>query len=491
MKKYVLLLSMTLGIGLSPSCQSPVKEKKPYNVLFIAIDDLRPELNCYGAKHIISPNLDRLASQGRLFNNHFVQVPTCGASRHALLTGKRPITEAHLSNQALRTLLPKTESADAYETFAHVFRRNGYRTVSLGKIGHYVDGKIYEYNGEGEGEWEMPFSWDEQWGPIGKWGTAWNSFFAYSDGSNRNMKRGHYPAFEFEGEKDTDLPDGLTAEKAIEKLNELKDAPFFLGVGFFKPHLPFTAPKKYWDMYDSVEIALSPNPESPLEINESSLHGSGEMFGNYAHEEKGGKGVRISDEYAEKLRRSYFAAVSYADAQVGKVLNELERLGLAENTIVVVWGDHGWHLGDQTIWGKHTTFDRALKSTMMIRTPEMAYPGEATDAIVETVDLYPTLLDYADLEGPKDLDGTSLRPLLENPELPGKGYALSYWRQRISLRVPDFRLTTYMNDFEPKHELFDHRNDPLETVNVVGDFPEIWREFSPRLDEEVAGWGSK
>ena len=279
----------------------------------------------------------------------------------------------------------------------------------------------------------MPFSWDERLMPYAKWGTAWNSFFGYSDGTNRNMDRGAYPPYEQADVPDEALPDGLIAEEAIEKLRELKDERFLLAVGFFKPHLPFTAPAKYWDLYDREQIGLSPIPVAPEGVNPHGLHASNEMFGNYKHAERGGAGVRVSDDHARLLRHAYFAAVSYVDAQVGKVLDELERLGLAENTIVVAWGDHGWHLGDQTIWGKHTTYERALRSVLIFRTPGMPQPGKATDGLVETLDLYPTLTDLCDLQAPADLTGTSLRPLLNDPSHSGKDGALSYWRGRKTL----------------------------------------------------------
>ena len=326
-KLLLLLLPLVYGLGILYKLQAQLPDTTtPYNVLFIAIDDLRPQLGCYGQSIMHTPHLDKLAEKGRLFNRHYVQVPTCGASRYALLTGRRPYLPAHLSNQAFRDLTSRTESEQP-ESFAHVFRRNGYKTASLGKISHYPDGKLFTYEGEGEGEWEMPFSWDKIWGPVGKWGTSWNAFFGYSNGENRNMQRGHYPAFERAAVPDTALPDGLTAEAAIQQLREWKDEPFLISVGFFKPHLPFTAPDRYWQLYDDLEIPLSPNPDAPMYVHPQSLNRNGEMFGNYKHEHKGGPGVRLPDDYARTLRQAYFAAVSYVDAQVGKVLDELEKLG--------------------------------------------------------------------------------------------------------------------------------------------------------------------
>ena len=481
MLTLVLAVLLVAGFGCSsqPAGGEP-EASTPYNVLFIAIDDLRPELGAYGNSHMVTPNLDRFASTARLFERHYVQAPTCGASRYALMTGERPSSKDQLQNDAFRLLLPRAER-ERPESFAHLFRRNGYRTVSIGKISHYVDGRIYGYDGSGDGKFEMPFSWDERLMPYEKWGTAWNSFFAYSDGTNRNMDRGAYPPYEKADVEDEALPDGLIAETAVQKLRELKDSRFLLAVGFFKPHLPFTAPAKYWDLYDPHEIDISPNPEAPAGVSDAGLHESNEMFGSYRHKERGGAGLRISDGHARTLRHAYYASVSYVDAQVGKVLEELELLGLADRTIVVVWGDHGWHLGDHTIWGKHTTFERTLRSVLIVRTPGMPDPGTATDGLVETLDLYPTLADLCGLPAPSGLTGSSLAPLLEDPARPGKNGAFGYWRNRSTLRTDRYRITKYSGDEDPAVELFDHQKDPLETVNVAAEQPEMVEKLLVQL----------
>ncbi len=471
---YIFLLAMTLGLS---SCRLQAPHAPP-NILFISADDLRPELGAYGASQMQNHNLDGLAAEGRRFTNHFVQVPTCGASRYALLTGTRPHLPEHLDNQALVNLLPQREQ-ETPESFAHVFKRNGYYTASIGKIGHMPDGRRYTYEGEGDGALEMPFSWTEVWGPTDKWQSGWNAFFGYADGSNRNMERSHYPAFEAAAVADTAYPDGLIAEKAVETLHRVQHQPFLLAVGFFKPHLPFTAPQKYWDLYDASALSVSPNPDAPLDVAAQSLHDSGEMFGNYAHEIKGGAGIRLEDAYAKKLRHAYFASVSYVDAQIGKVLDALDELNLRERTIIVVWGDHGWHLGDHTIWGKHTTFDRALRSTLIIQTPDMPHRGIPADGIVETLDLYPTLLDLAGFEPGVDLTGESLRPLLDNPTHPGKDGALGYWHNRRTLRTTRYRFTQYENG---QVELFDHASDPLETQNIADQHPELVTQLRLQLD---------
>lgn len=444
-------------------------DKKPPNILFIAIDDLRPQLNAYGEKYMYTPHLDELAGEGQLFRNHYVQVPTCGASRYNLLMGLYPQSTSQLSNQVIRDQLDTMKQL-GHSPLPQVFKENGYYTACLGKISHYVDGKIYTYGGEGDGRLEMPDSWDTVWGPTAKWGTAWNAFFAYADGSNRNTKQKQVAPTEFVAESDNDLPDGLIAQRAVEELQKLKDqkSPFFLSVGFFKPHLPFVAPKKYWDLYENKDLPISPNPNIPDNGCSQAIHNSGELFGNYQIQpEQGGAGVQLSEEYAMELRRSYFAAVSYVDAQVGRVLAALKKTGLDKNTIVVVWGDHGWHLGEHTIWGKHSLFDRSLRSTLIVKTPDLKKTGIINDAIVETVDLYPTLLDLSNLSSKNQLDGVSLKKILKNPKKQKSQFAVSFWRSGYSIRSSRYRLTQYKQANTNFIELYDHTIDPNESKNIA------------------------
>ena len=467
--KNFLLSTLLFTFFACSQSKSLVQKNEQPNILFIAIDDLRPQLNCYGETYMHTPNLDQLAGEGRLFNNHYVQVPTCGASRYSMLLGQYPQYKKYLSNNVFRDDLAEDEQA-GFVPLPKVFKNEGYYTAALGKVSHYVDGKIYTYDGKGDGRPEMPESWDYEWGPIGQWGTAWNAFFAYANGKNRNDLKRQVGATEFIAEKDEDLPDGLIAAKAMTELNKLKnqEQPFFLAVGFFKPHLPFVAPKKYWELYNDIEIPLSPNPEMPENVFPNAVQSSGEMFGNYRQQpEKGGRGIRVSDEYAKHLRRSYAAAVSYTDAQVGKLLATLKATGLDKNTIVVIWGDHGWHLGDHTVWGKHTLFERALRSAFIIKTPKMPNAGKANDAIVESVDIYPTLLALANIQAPNTYAGESLVPLLKNPNNSLEKPALSFWRNGYSMRTAKYRLTKYKEGTTIHTSLYDHTKDKYEINNVA------------------------
>lgn len=470
---YFLLLSL-----LATACQinssqegSSAMPEHP-NVLFIAIDDLRPELGVYGNDVVKSPNLDRLAASGFLFNRHYVTVPTCGASRYSLITGMHPLTRNHIRNSAIADYLSEKPETERPESFVHHLKRNGYYTVGIGKIAHSADGLVYGYLEEPSDVQEMPHSWNEFLFNAGAWGNGWNAFFGYAGGKDRNHLDKQVKPYEAAPVDDEGYPDGLTANLALEQLKKLKerDQPFFLGVGFFKPHLPFNAPKKYWDLYDEADIPVSPTPDIPENVNLASLHGSGE-FNQYAlGEEKAGLDHSVSDAYARKLRHGYYAAISYIDAQVGKLMEELEKQGLADNTIVVVWGDHGWHLGDQRVWGKHTIFERAVRSTFMVKLPGKQYKPQTFDQIVSTVDIYPTLVELCGLEMPHQTDGHSLTALWEpESDTEWRNTAYSYFRNGISLRTEQYRLTRYFREAEPTVELYDHQSDPYETKNIAAE----------------------
>lgn len=443
------------------------------NIVFIAVDDLRTELRCYGHDYVQSPNLDRLASQGVLFRRHYAQVPTCGASRYALLTGRSPAHSHALSNTALYRGASRlsSEASDAAQTFPELFRRSGYRTVLIGKISHTPDGKVYDYRGRGKGRDELPNAWDELATPYGPWRRGWGSFFAYAGGAHREDGAGHRALMEFVAEKDTDLPDGLMAKRAVAKLAELKarQQPFLLGLGFFKPHLPFVATRADWAAFADVEI---PPPPHPGRIASPYWHKSGEFYG-YRVPWKKTRPLARKDQIA--ARRAYLACVRYVDRQVGKVLTAIDELGLRESTIVIVWGDHGWHLGDSAMWGKHSPFERALRSTCILRAPGVAKPGQVCDALVETIDLYPTLVDLCKPSFTKTrypLDGRSLRPLLVGDVDAVHEAALSYWRKAVSVCTLDYRLLV-IGAKRADIELYDLRAslDPVD--NLAADEPEL------------------
>lgn len=482
------LLFFLLSCCYLPNSYGQQKSSRP-NVLFIAVDDLRPDLGCYGNDLIHSPNLDRLASRAIVFRNQFVTVPTCGPSRFSLLTGRLPRSQQDLSNAIFEIRRKDSTDAGSPESMVEQFRRNGYYTVGIGKISHSPDGYIYGYTEPKGDELELPASWDEMLLEAGKWGTGWNAFFGYADGSNRNDRKKQVKPYEKGAVNDLGYPDGLTASLAIEKLQELarKKQPFFLGVGFFKPHLPFNAPQKYWDMYDEASIPLTPSPGIPENVHIASLHESAEFNQYQLGEERASLSQPLTDEYARKLKHAYFASVSYVDAQIGRLLDRLHELGLDKNTIIVVWGDHGWHLGDDRVWGKHTIFEWALRSPLIIKTPG-GETGAACDQIISSIDIYPTLMELSGLKPPAGTDGRSFARLLEKPRSKTwDNVAYSYFRRGITMRTPRYRLSRYFRKEEPVIELYDHRRDPYENYNIAAEHPELVQKLLPLLEKGNTG----
>ena len=488
MLKYFSIIIVILVLGACTQQKSGEQESLHPNVLFICVDDLRPDLGCYGNRVVHSPNLDKLAESGAVFMHHYAQVPTCGASRYSMLTGMLPVSSGYLSNEACRKYIAEQVRDEGPETFIHHLKNSGYHTVGIGKISHYADGLLYGYTDSVGTERELPQSWDELLFDPAKWGTGWNAFFGYANGENRQSMNRQVKPYENADVDDRGYVDGYTAEIAVNKLKELaqRKEPFFMGVGFFKPHLPFTAPKKYWDLYTEEEISLAPFDSIPENINTASLHNSGEFNGYQLGDEHPSIEAPVSDEYARKLRHAYYACISYTDAQIGKLLDELEKQGLTENTIVVVWGDHGWHLGDQRVWGKHTLFERALKSAFIVRAPGKT-TGENIQQVVSSIDIYPTLIELCGVAMPHHTDGKSLVPLLQNPEEEWQEAAYGYFRKGISVRTKNYRLTQYFRNEQPVIELYDHKTDPNETRNIAAGHPEIVEQLMPLLKEGDTG----
>jgi len=486
---YKFLFATFLLFGFSTEPTPPIKEKKRPNILFIAVDDLRTELGAYGNPLVKSPNMDALASSGSIFTHHYVQVPTCGASRHALLTGMRPSKPIHLNNRAIELEISGQPEKSVPETFIHRFRNEGYHTVGIGKISHSADGLVYGYEEEPSNIRELPHSWDELLFDPGKWKNGWNAFFGYANGENRQSLKKQVKPYEAGEVDDEGYPDGLTTQLAISKLKELKnnEKPFFMGVGFFKPHLPFNAPKKYWDLYNRDSIAVSQNGDIPENINVASLHNNGE-FNQYAlGDEMATLDQPVSDAYAKKLRHGYMASISYIDTQIGKLLDELKTLGLDENTIIVIWGDHGWHLGDQRIWGKHTLFENALKSTLIVKSPQIVKQKQKIERIVESVDIYPSLLELCAISLEHSVDGQSFVPLLKSETSQKEKLAYGYFKTGITLRTPEYRLTKYYRKEQPIVELYDHSGNLKEKRNIAKERPDIINRLMPLLENGNRG----
>ena len=418
------------------------------NVLFIAVDDLRPELACYGRSHIHSPNIDRLAKSGVLFERSYCMVPTCGASRSSLMTGIRPSRHRFVTYSTWAE-----KDAPGITTLNTQFKKNGYYTVSLGKVFHHPPD-----NAEG---WSEP-----AWRPTG---VPWYRRPENQELHKKRQKQGSRkrgPAWESADVPDDAYADGVLAERATDDLRRLKNEhqPFFLAVGFFKPHLPFIAPQRYWDLYDHEDIHLPDNYHVPKDAPKESIHTSGELRAYAGIPAKG----PVSDATARNLIHGYYACVSYTDAQIGKLLDELDRLELADNTIVVLWGDHGWNLGEHTLWCKHCCYETSMHAPLIVKAPGID-GGKKTAGLTEFIDIYPSLCELAGLPLPTHLQGRSFVPLMKQPDRPWKDAAIGRFGSGDTIRTDDLRFTEY-SDRKGKfvaRMLYDHSDDPGENVNVA------------------------
>ena len=467
MKKILFSLLLSCLFACSVNREQPQQPIKP-NILFIAVDDLRPEFGAYGAKHIHSPNLDKLASQSMVFNRAYCNIPVCGSSRASLLSGLRPSLHRFPGNYD--TYL--SEDMPGVTSLPKHFKNNGYETISYGKIYHHAD--------------DDSLAWDNVWRPAPKNHSGWRDYQTEENINLHQSANSRGLPFENAEVPDTAYYDGRIAEKTIATLNQLKnqDSPFFLAVGFLKPHLPFNAPSKYWELYDRNEIALPANYQRPETTPERAYHNFGELR-NYAQVPKKGP---VSDEMAKELIHGYYACVSYTDAQIGKVLQALEENGMAENTIVILWGDHGWNLGDHQLWCKHCNFESSLHVPLMLKVPNET-KGQRSNAIVEFIDIYPTLAELAGLSLPEHLEGESMVSLLRNGNRQ-KDYAIAKYYGGMTLIKDNWFYTEWIDEdinIESRM-LFDHSQDTLELNNLAES--EAHQEQVQNLSDFLHGhWG--
>ena len=434
------------------SCRVPGfgRGKKRPNVLFLVVDDLRPQLGCYGHKETLSPNLDRLAARGTLFERAYCQVPVCGPSRLTVLTGVR-VSPAVWNSKSMKA---------SFVSLPAWFKSHGYYALSLGKVFHYKMDRA--------GDWsESPWRSKKVYGK-GNWAKYNKNRLWQNPESAKyiNPRTGRGPYCEWAEVPDDAYEDGVLAEKAVKELERLArdKSPFFLACGFWKPHLPLNSPKKYWDLYDSRKIRIADNRYRPKGAPPQ-LRGSREID-SYARV----KGRKNTVPFHVQTRHAYYACVSFVDAQVGKVLDALKRLGLEKDTIVVLWGDHGWHLGEHGFWGKHNTLENALHAPLMLAGPGVP-EGFRSKALVEFTDIYPTLCDLAGLPKPGHLQGTSLVPHLRNPKRPWKEVIFAKWNGGArTVGTKRFLYTEWVRKGNRVAEmLYDHRLDPEENVNVAAD----------------------
>lgn len=481
MKTRILIIvsGITLMAVLSACSKSNNESNQKMNVLFIAVDDLRPQLGCYGKEYMHTPNIDKLASEGRVFRNHFVHCAACGPSRSTLLSGQRT-----LSWDIFKDIRESGSKPEGIFSLPQLFKENGYYTVSIGKVSHQPGGVVDSM----QKVHEVPYSWNQAYAPVGEWKYPWNAFFSYSEGKSRPREYNEATKSPFEAADVSDIgyADGLNAIEAIKQLQRLKDTTFFLAVGFYKPHLPFNSPQKYWDLYNPEKIPEAVYKKLPENVKSNiCLHGNHESYEPRTHYRwpNDTSNYKITKERGKILKHGYCAAVSYIDAQIGKVLGELKRLDLDKNTIVVLWGDHGWHLGDYGIWGKYTNFDIALRSPLIIKIPKVNDPGIIADGIVETVDIFPTLADLCELPVPEYLEGVSMKPVIYDPDTKIKKYSIgernAWGVHGITLRSDQYRLMIWKDDDGDTIdiELFDYSENPMPSHNIANDNLEIVKQF--------------
>ncbi|MDZ8117067.1 sulfatase [Pontiella agarivorans] len=532
MKKTLHLFGLLVFAGSAMAVQQP-------NVLFIAVDDLRPELGCYGSDIAISPNLDELADDGMLFTHAYCQQAICGPSRASLMTGARPDTIGVVENYAhYRDKIPDII------TLPQQFLLNGYETAYCGKIFHGKDTddahswsrkpatkkvKVKKLKGGFALQKNKDRATENRETMIARYG---------EDARKNGLGRG--PAYECADVPDYAYEDGWNTLAAIETMKEMVqgDKPFFLGLGFKRPHLDWVAPKRYWDMYDRATIPLSSQLTAPEKGAAMGLHASFELR---VRDGIPKDGKPFDEDLERTLKHAYLACVSYVDAQIGKMLAALDEAGVRDNTIIIVWGDHGWHLGDMGVWGKATNYEVGTRVPLLIWTPDMpkGSRGKKCDGLVELVDMYPTLCDLANVPLPAHLEGTSFKPLLSNPERSWKTAAFSQfptpalrewaanplsqglretffgplisevegrikaqqkgeWNRELfekhlmgyAMRTDRYRLVLWKDYRHPEKdpifvELYDHVADPLETRNIADRCPE---KVAVLIEQFNKGW---
>ncbi len=446
MKAFLALLVFLNG---SPFL---LAQEKKLNVLFVAVDDMNCDLACYGSPIVKSPNIDRLASMGVRFDRAYCQFPLCSPSRSSLMTGLRPDTTRVFDlKYHFRKGLP-----DAV-TLSQMFMNSGYYAARVGKIYHYGNpGDI------GTSGLDDPASWQEFVNPAGRDKTALEPDVMNYTPLRKNLGDSMAYLNDRPG-KDEEHTDGKVATEAIRLLEAHKDKPFFLAVGFYKPHCPWITPGKYFDLYSPGQITL---PEIAADFRSTvpaPALASTRPWPYYG----------VTPDQARECKLAYYAAISFVDAQIGHVLDAVDRLGLAENTIIVFWSDHGFHLGEHGLWMKQSCFEEAARVPVIIVRPGHPNAGKTCHKLVELVDLYPTLADLAGLKAPAKLEGFSMKPLLEKPEAAEWNHAAFTQVQRngfpgYSIRTERWRYTEW-DLGEKGRELYDHDADPQETHNLAGE----------------------
>ena len=471
MKNLLLIFMCSLSIAFN----AIASDVKPANILFIMIDDLRPELGAYGSTAVKSPNIDSLASEGVLFANAYANVPVCGASRASMMSGIRPTETRFVGYQARID-----EDAKGAETLFGYLKKQGYYSQSIGKILHFPD--------DSKAGWSTP-----PWNPKPKIKRIGHRNYQSAENIASFLKGRVGPAYEATDVQDNHYFDGMIADQAITSLESAsqRDQPFFMAVGFLKPHLPFTVPLRYWDLYREDDIDLASNPLMPVGAPRQAIHSWGEL--------RKFEGIPkaphpVPDAMAKKLVHGYLASVSYSDAQVGKLLAKLKQLDLDDNTIVILAGDHGFSLGEHGLWVKHSPFDVATRTPLIVKLPTKLTeksamgllregtsskssetkpsrnPGVGTaEGLVEFVDIFPTVLELLGKPKLPQLQGDSFVSQLLDVNAPGKVAVFPRWHAADVIKTDRYAMTEWFDQQGQvtARMMFDHLNDPKETVNLA------------------------
>lgn len=440
----VIISSNTITAQRKDKSNSVSVQKQ--NILFIAIDDLRPMLNSYGNDQIITPNLDKLASEGIQFNNAYCNIAVCGASRASIMTGIRP-SLTRFANYYARA----DEDTPEAISLQGIFKKNGYKTISYGKIYH------------------NPKDFKNDWSEIDDTHEQFDYQSKEALEIVKNLPNGWRkgPAFEYADVSNDTYSDGITTNKAIQKLNELKktNEPFFLAVGYVSPHLPFIQPTKYGDLYSDKDLKLADNPFQPKNSPKQAVHNSPELRNMYTGIPE--EGI-LPTQLAQNLVRGYYASVSYTDALIGELIQSLDDLGLRDNTTIILWGDHGFFLGEHGMWTKHSTLSEAIKVPLIVSSPGMQ-KNVKTNSMTEFVDIYPTLCEIAGIEKPEYIDGTSFIPVLKDPTVELKSEIYTRYQRGEAVVDKNYSYTEFVNkEGEPTQAnmLFDIKKDKNQNTDI-------------------------
>ena len=489
LKYFLAATFLSLTFQNCENQKETANQKKKFNVLFIIVDDLRPELGCYGNKAVHSPHIDQIAKEGVVFKRAYAQYPVCGPSRCSILSGLRPTKTRFTSNRSL-----VDEEVPQCLTLPGLFKQNGYYTISNGKIFHDHGNVIDGMDGWSEIPWEPHpgfFVWEK---PENKqYSIKGYKYFRETD----KYKNNPGPSYEAANVKDVAYPTGKVTQKAIYDLRRLKeveeDKPFFMAVGYRKPHLPHNSPQKYWDIYDPQQFKLADNFETSKSIPAIAVHNFGELR---SYRDIPSKGELEKSKWL-KLIHGYYANVSFTDAHIGLLMDELERLGLKEETIVVVVGDHGYQLTDHGMWSKHNTFHASLHSPLIFYLPGNDVT-QNVGSVVELVDIYPTLADLCGLELPDHLAGKSLSPYIKQDISPdtntNNDLAFSRVGNAETVVTQKYIYTEWINGQGEIYEkmLFNLEEDPLETGNlaVSHEYQDTVKRLSHILNEHLVSNGN-